>query len=350
MQLMKFPTLFTVSIFHEYYTSQECQDFSFVIPADSNQLLKNGKLIAKIYEGKLYVLFQQDETGQALVKLTGKTLRFGLKLLNPFFSNFTNFNLSCPLYRNVTAPDAIAAAQSVTFVGNLFSYELKKVPRPITVNLKDRNDQVLQTDIVTVENDRSTISYDFKLTNQAVGLYRIEESDAGNIETTDYYFDPELQSQNLFGVIEIAIADSFYPPPPPVIPPAVPPPEFKHPEFAIAFTAKQETLKYYVIGQNYTDADIAQLSVADAGASPISFTKFLPNVFTAKDIPPSLLGDRDANIVLFSSPIDAVKRQEKSRQKIELRKNGTTLISHLPQPRPDRPTANLIVQLSKPKS
>ena len=330
---MQFHSLFTVSISHTYY-SQGCKDFSFVIPADSTQLLKNGKLIAKIYEGKLYVLFQQDETGQALVRLTGKTLRFGLKLLNPFFSNFTNFNLSDPIYRNATTPNALDAAQAVTFVGNLFSYELKKTPRPITVNLKDRNGEILQTDIVTVENDRSTVSYDFKRTNQAVGLYRIEESDASNTKMSDYYFDPELQQKDIFGVIEIAIADSFYTAPP---------------EFAIAFTAKQETLKYYVIGQNYTDADIAQLSIVDAGESLISFTKALSNAFTANDIPSSLLGDSDAKIVLFSSPIDAVKRQEKARQKIELRKNGTTLISHLPQPRPDRPTANLIVQVSKPK-
>ena len=333
---MQFHTLFTVSIVHEYYTGQVCKDFSFVIPADSNQLLKNGKLIAKIYEGKLYVLFQQDE-GQAVVSLAGRTLRFGLKLLNPFFSNFTdlsNFKLPHSLYRNTAKPDALDAAQAIAFVGNLFGYELKKTPRPITVNLKDRNGQIRQTDIVTVENDRSTVSYDFKRTNQAVGFYRIEESGTGNTQTSDYYFDPELQQQNLFGVIEIAIADSFYTTPP---------------EFAIAFTAKQETLKYYVIGQNYSDVDITQLSVVDAGASLISFTKFPPNAFTANDIPSSLLGDSDAKIVLFSSPIDAVKRQEKSRQKIELRKNGTTLISHLPQPSPDRATANLIVQVSKPK-
>jgi hypothetical protein len=285
----------------------------------------------------LYVLFQQDETGQAVVSLAGKTLRFGLKLLNPFFSNFTdlsNFKLPHALYKNIANPDALDAAQAITFVGNLFSYELKQDTRPVTVTLKDRNGQVLQTDTITVDNDRKTVSYDFKRTNQAVGLYRIEESSSGNVETTDCYFDPELQQQNLFGVIEIAIANSFYTTPP---------------EFAIAFTAKQETLKYYVIGQNYSDADIAQLAIVDAGASLISFTKFLPNAFTANEIPSSQLGDSDAKIALFSSPIGAVKRQEKARQKIELRKNGTTLISHLPQPRPDRPTANLIVQLSKPK-
>ena len=348
---MQFHTLFTVSIVHTYY-SQGCKDFSFVIPTDSTQLLKNGKLIAKIYEGKLYVLFQQDETGQALVSLTGKMLRFGLKLLNPFFSNFTDFNLSYSLYRNFTTPDAIDSAQSINFVGNLFSYELKKTPRPIAVNLKDHNDQILQANIVTVENDRSTISYDFQRTNQAIGLYFIEESDASNIKTTNYYFDPELQQQDLFGVLEIAITDSFYATPP---------------EFVIAFTSKQETLQYYVIAQNYSDAEFNQLAVTDAGEAgrlSINFTKFLPNDTYTKwldnanppnenaaknNISPILLGNDSKKIALFSSPVAAVTRQEKARQKIQLRKNGDVLISHLPQPRSDHPTANLIVQLSKPK-
>jgi hypothetical protein len=324
-----------------------CKDFSFVIPFDSAKLIKSGKLIAKIYEDKLYVLFQQDETGQALVPLTGKTLRFGLKLLNPFFSYFTNFNLSNPLYRNDTKSDVLDAGLATTFAGNLFSYEPKIKTRPVIVSLKDRNNQILLTD--TVENKGSTFFYDFERKNQAFGFYRIEESSAGNTEKSDFYFDPELQQQNLFGVIEILIADSFYTTPP---------------EFAIAFTAKQETLQYYVIAQNYSDDDLKQLLVTDVGESPISFTKFLPDVTSTKwlenanalnentsenNISPSLLGNGSAKIALFSSPVAAVTRQEKARQKIQLQRNGDVLISHLPQPRPDRPTANLIVQVSKPK-
>ena len=337
---MQFRLLFTVSISHNYY-SQGCKDFSFIIPADCTQLLKNGKLIAKIHEGKLHVLFAADETGQPLVLLTGKMLRIGLKLLNPFFSNFTDlgfdFNLSRPLYRNSTTPDALDAAKAITFVGNLFSYALKQTTRPITVNLKDRNGQVLQTDMI--ENDRSTVSYDFQRTNRSVGLYLIEESGSGNIET-NYYFDPELQQQDIFGAIEITIADIFYSTPP---------------EFAIVFAAKQETLKYYIIAQRYTDPDVTQLSVLDAGfagdgRSQINFTKILPNAFTKDDIFPSLLGNGDTKIALFKSQT-AVTRQEKARKNIQLQKqkNGGVeeLIKHLPQPGADKANADLIVQLVK---
>lgn len=336
---MKFRTLLTVNISHAYY-SQGCQDFSFILPADSLQLLKNGKLIAKIREGKLYVLFAADETGQALVSLAGKTLRIGLKLLNPFFSNFTDldfdFNSSRPLYKNSTNPDALDAAKAVTLVGQVFSHSLKLKTPPVTVTLKALNSQVLETNTITTANDRSTVSYD--LTGEATGVYSVEESNSGNTEIIDYYSDPELRQQGIFGVIEIAITSSFYTTPP---------------EFVIPFSPKQETLKYYVLAKNYSDQEFNQLSVSDGGeegrSQIINFTKVLPADFTADDISPLLLGNSDAKIALFKSAPAAVTRQEKARQKIQLQKNGEVLIPHLPQPGSDKANADLIVQLSKPK-
>lgn len=335
---MEFRRLFTVSISHTYYR-QGCQDFSFIIPADRAQLLKNGKLIAKVVDGKLYVLFAADETGKPLVQLAGKTLRIGLKLLNPFFSNFTdldfNFNSSRPLYRNSTNPPVLEAAKTIALTGKVFSHALKIKARPVTLLLKDTNGQVLQTDTITTENDRQTISYDLK--QQAAGLYSVEESNAGNTEIANYYFDLEFQQPGIFGVIEIAIDSDFYNTPP---------------EFAIAFAAKQETLKYYIVAKNYSEQDLNQLTVLDAGESGrseiINFTKVLPAAFTSDDIPPTLLGNGEAKIALFKSPEKAVARQEKARQKIQLHKNGKVLISHLPQPSADKSNADSIVQLVKP--
>jgi hypothetical protein len=337
---MQFRILFTVIISHTYYR-QGCKDFSFIIPADSAQLLKNGKLITKNRDGELHILWDTDEISKP--QLIGKTLRIGLKLLNPFFSNFTdldfNFNSSFPIYRNSTHSDALDTALAVTLVGKVFSHELKIKARPLTVILKNTIGQVLQTDTIT-ENDRSTISYDLK--NQTAGLYTVEESNSGNKETTNYYFDLELQRQGVFGVIEIAIADHLYTIKPPHTPP---------PQFAIAFTAKQETLKYYVVAKNY---DLSQLSIADAGftdegRSPINFTKVLSTAFTEQDISPTLLGNGEAQIALFKSQT-AVTRQEQARQKIQLQKNGEVLIRHLPQPSAEKSNSDLIVQLAKPKS
>jgi len=340
---MQIRLLFTVSISHNYY-SQGCKDFSFIIPADINQLLKNGKLIAKIADGKLLVLFAADETKNPLVFLSGKTLRIGLKLLNPLFSNFTDldfdFNLTRPLYRNSINSDALDAAKAITLVGQVFSHSLSNSARPVTVILKNSDGQVLQTDTIAATNDRLTVSYD--LTGQVAGAYSVEESYLESTKTVRYYSDFEFQKEGVFGIIEIALANSFYTQPP---------------EFALSFAAKQETLKYYVVAQNYNDLDVTQLSVLDAGfaaegRSQINFTKILPNAFTKDDISPSLLGNGDARIALFKSQT-AVTRQEKARKNIQLQKqkNGGVeeLIKHLPQPSADKANADLILQLAKPQ-
>ncbi|HBB33582.1 MAG TPA: hypothetical protein DDZ80_10205 [Cyanobacteria bacterium UBA8803] len=329
---MRFHILFTVSISHAYY-NEVCKDFSFIIPADTAQLLRNGKLIVQRQDGKLYVLFEGDET----VSLAEKTLRIGLKLLNPFFSNFTdfNFNSSTPIYRNATNPKALAAVESMTLVGQIFSHRLTKTVRPVTAILKDVRGQVLQTDTITTTNNRSTVSYD--ITGQAAGIYSVEESYPGNTETVNYYSDTELQRQGIFSVIEIEIDSNFYD---------------TAPEFAIAFAAKEEILKYYVVANKYTDPELQQLAVLDTGftedqRTQVNFTKVNATAFTTEDIPPALLGNSNAKVVLFKSAA-LVQRQQKARQKIQLLKNGDVLIPHLPQPSPDRANSDLIIQLSKP--
>jgi hypothetical protein len=332
---MRFRILFIVSISHAYY-SEGCKDFNFIIPADSAQLLKNGKLIAKMRDGKLYVLFEADETDNPLITIAGKTLRFGLKLLNPFFSNFTdfNFNSSTPIYKNSTNPDALDAVEESELVGQVFSHSLTDAVRPVTVTLKDDKGQVLRTDTITATNNRSTVSYD--LTGQASGTYSVEESYSGNTQTVAYYSDPELQWQGIFGVVEIKVDSSFY---------------NTAPEFAIAFAAKEEILKYYVVANKYTDAEFNQLFVSDTGftednRTQVNFTKLGSTAFSDEEISPALLGDSDAKVVLFKS--QKVARQQKARKKIQLLKNGDVLIPHLPQPGADKANSDLIIQLSKP--
>ncbi|MGK7927968.1 MAG: hypothetical protein AB4290_22470, partial [Spirulina sp.] len=232
---MWFRILFTVTISHTYY-SQDCQDFSFIIPRETVKQLKDGKLIAKVREGKLYVLFAADETNAARVSMPRKTLRFGLKLLNPFFSNFTdlNFNASTPIYRNANESDRLDPAEPIALVGQRFSHSLLETTRPAIAILKNDRGQILQQDELALANNRATVSYD--LAGLAEGVYRVEESYPGNTETTAYYADAELQQQGIFGVIEIKVDSSFY---------------TEFPEFEISFSAKQETLKYYVVANQY---------------------------------------------------------------------------------------------------
>lgn len=337
---MRFRILFIVSISHAYY-SEGCKDFNFIIPADSAQLLRNGKLIAKMRDGKLYVLFEADETNNPLVPLVGKTLRFGLKLLNPFFSNFTDFNFgsSTPIYRNSTNSNALDAVEESELVGQVFSHSLTNTVRPVMVTLKDDKGQVLRTDTITTTNNCSTISYD--LTGQSVGVYHLEEVYPGNTKTATYYSDAELQRQDTFGVIEIKVNSSFY---------------TKASEFEIAFDAKEETLRYYVVVNEYSDDQfnqiVNQLKIEDIGfeedkRSKINFDPpaVVSTICSNAEIPPS---NSSAKVVLFKSQT-AVTRQEKARKKIQLKKINEVLIPHLPQPGANKVNADLIIQLSKPK-
>lgn len=337
--ITKFLTLFMVNISHAYYLS-ECKDFDFIFPSDTAQLLRNGKLIAKVLDGKLYVLFETDEAGTALVSIAGKRLRIGLKLLNPFFCNFTELpfksNASTPVYRNTPNPAALNAPEETIMVGQVFSKSLTTTERPVKVTLKNTNEQILQTDIITAANNRITVSYE--LTGQIAGAYTVEEANSGEPKRTTYYCDAELRQHGVFGVIEIEINSSFY---------------TTSPAFVIAFHAREEILKYYIVARNYSDTEFNQLSVqdngfAEEGRPQVNFTKVLSTSFTNDDISPALLGGSDTKVVLFKTQA-AIKRREKARKKIQLNKNGDVVITHLPQPGVDKANGDLIINISKQK-
>jgi hypothetical protein len=333
--------LFVISVAHDYYAAN-CEDIGFDTPTSTAALLQNGKLLAREVDGKLHVLFETDDTGKALMPMPGRKLRFGLRLKNLFFRNFTkldqNPTTSSLIYRNAAASTALDQPLTARLIGRTFSHSLVRNARPLTVNLKNSAGAARQTDVIVAAANRATVSYD--LTTQGPGLYSIEETDAAGATTTAYYFDVELLAAGIFGVIEVKIDNGFYT--------AAAPPDFE-----IGFEARKETLKYYVVGRNYADADINQLTVVDAGfgedkRAEIKFATVLSNVFTGAEISPVvLLSGAEGKVVLFKSQAD-VARAEKARKKIQLQKNGEILIEHLPQPSPEKATSDLIIPVSKP--
>jgi hypothetical protein len=326
--------LFSIEILHNYY-QQSCPDFRFIIPADSAETLKNSKMLTRVSPGRLDVLRtslpEQDSFG-----LAGKTLRFGLMLLNPFFNNFTNtefdLNLYRPLYRNEINSE-ILTLQPVTLVGKIFNHAYTKVSRPMTVVLQDPLGRTISNDTITAIQQQSYITYD--LSGTISGKYVIKESNSSSTKKKDYYCDHELQTQGVFGFVEIKMTDDF---------------KLTPPKFTISFAAKQEIIKYYVIANNYTDSEFKTLSIADGGEESRGAISFLPAALTPEDLSPSILiGDKNARVALFKSQ-STVAWQEKARQKIQLKKNGDVLIANLPQPRIDRANTDVIVQISKPKT
>jgi hypothetical protein len=266
--VIEFAPLFTLEVTHEYYGGRS-PDFEFTTPSGTERLLAGGHLLAKTRESRLNVLYEKNT-----IQIEGKTLQFGLRLVNPSFSNFSVLPFlpgeGLALYRNAGADPTVLDA-------------------PVALLLNAADPQ-----------------------------------------------DAELLAAGLFGVVEIEVGAGFY---------------AAAPEFGIAFEARAETLKYYVVARNYPSAEFDGLGVSDAGfttdARPqIKFDRVAASAFGADDLPATLLGGADARVALFRSQAP-VARRAKARRRIQLARDTEVIVSQLPQPGTAAPTADLVIHLSK---
>ena len=338
---IRYKNLFSVTIEHDFYDAH-CQDFDFLVPAYTQTLLRNGKLLCRVRNGILYCLYEASNAGNALHDLSGQSLIFGLKLKNPYFKNFTRFSLEgTALYRNHASAMALDAALPVSLTGTILLHEISDTERPVTLKLLDANDNELHSVTIPATHDQDNISFD--LTNipdtgsLPSGLYRVSETYSGSNAQQSYYYQAELNRQGVFGLLDITVDSSFYATPA---------------DLSIQFVSRQDTLKYYVIAKNYSDAEFTLLTVNDAGFSEesrpqINFSRVASGAFGADEIPRELLGDVNDKIALFKSSA-TVNRQQKARKKIQLSRNGDVLISDLPSPGSDRARADLFIHVVKP--
>jgi hypothetical protein len=266
--VIEFAPLFTLEVTHAYYGGRS-PDFEFTTPSGTARLLAGGRLLAKTRDSRLTVLYEKN-----IIQIEGRTLQFGLRLLNPAFSNFTVLPFlpgeGLTLYRNSGADPAL-------------------LEPPVAL-----------------------------LLNPALPE------------------DAELLHEGLFGLAEIEIDAAFYDTPP---------------AFQIAFEAREETLKYYVVARNYAVAEFNELDVSDAGfaadaRAQIAFDRVAASAFGADDLSAALLGDPGARVTLFRSQAP-VARRARARRRIQLARNTEVIISQLPQPGAAASTADLVIHLSK---
>lgn len=327
--MIRFEPLLTLRVTHGYYGGL-CGDLGFVLPRDTAALMRGSRLIAKSADGVLSILFAADGDGAPLVPPAGKTLRIGLQPLGSGFANYTELDFApfreAALYRNGTVPGQLEEPEHAALVGRLFSHELAAAERPVTVTLKDGTGAALRSE--TVEDGRATVSFD--LAGVPPGALVLEE----NGTLSSLYLDPELVQAGVLCVVEIRIDGSF---------PSAPP------VFEIAFAARREVLKYYLIARS---EELGKLSVTDAGFADegrpeVEFVRVDAGELAEDDLPRSLLERDGAGVVLFKSQ-GPVARQARGRRKIQLSRNGDVVIGHLPQPGAGKADANLIVHVSKP--
>jgi len=320
---------------HEYYDGV-CQDFEYISPAPTRGLLSNGKLLGKARNGVFHCLYEADDGGAALKPLNGARLIFGLRLTNPHFNNFTIVDSAnrALLYRNLSLATTLDAALAVNLTASRLQHRLTMSSGPIDVNLIDRDAQTLQSHAL---DSSVTDEFNFDLAGLPGGYYRVEEDDGASPQSFDYYLEPELHRRGVFGIAEIAIDAAFYTTPP---------------AFEIAFSARQEILKYYVVAKNYSAAEFARLSISDhgfgeEGRPEIVFDRVASASFSSAEIDPGLLASGDDRVDVFKSQ-SVLGRQHLARRHLQLKLNGDVLIAHLPAPGVDKARSELIIHVAKP--
>jgi hypothetical protein len=331
-----FRSLFTLGLSHEFYGGP-CPDFRYLVPAATEARLRAGRMLARERDGALLVLYETDDAGQPRVRLDGETLRFGLRLALPFFANYTTLAEGFPAHRlrftNAAAAGTLAAEPSVTLVGDLLAYTLTRNGRPATVTLRDASNVLLATQ--KVADARTTLAFDLRAVPPGALSLRAAYSNAS--DTLPVYHDPELLQAGASAIVEVTVDPGFYAAPA---------------SLAVAFTTRQDVLRYYVVARNYSDTEFTQLQVKDLGfgddgRGEIVFTRVASTAFTAAELPPELLVGAGERVTLFRSQA-ALPRQARPRRRLQLGRQNEVLIANLPHAGADRASADLIVHVSKP--
>ncbi len=328
--------LFSLRVSHAYYAGR-CDDFAFVLPAETTRLMSGGRLRSRVLDGTLQVFFEADGAGALARPLPAGALRIGLKLTNPNLYNFTApESLPQPgavaCYGNRTSRRALDAPESRKLVGSTFTHALSVVERPATATLRDASGAPLRTVVV---HDATQGEVSFGALGAALGGVTLEESTPGAPTlATRYEVHPELLAEGVFSVVTLAHDADF----------AASPPDFE-----VALAARREALRYYVVARRFREDEVNQLSVVDGGAAAdgrdaVTFTRVRPDAFSGDDLPASLLAQDEAQLVLFRSNV--VARCAAARRRISLRRNSTDLVASLPQPAADRPHAHMIIHVS----
>lgn len=327
--------LLTVAVTHEFHEGP-CSDLVFVFPAATSRLIKGARLVAKIKAGTLFVLATTDDAGAPIVSVAGRKLRFGLRPEEPQFANFTRGldpSAGVLIYRNAAAPGVLDAAKSMPLVGRSLRHAPSLPDRPVTITASPAGGPPIDPETITAEHDRPDVAFDLSLSEP--GEVRVDETYPLNVKkTAQGYMDPELASEPVLGVVEIAVSQTFYSAPP---------------TFTIPFQARLDTLKYYVV-TNYPNADVTALHIVDQGftqqgRTEVKFTR-APSLGAA-DIPASLLGDATRKVILFTANAPTPRRRM-GRRGIKLMRGAEVLIENLPQPGAGKVAADVIIHLSKP--
>lgn len=336
---IRFDKLFTVAVDHAFHPGVH-GDLQLLLPADTRRALARGKLLVREKDGVLHVLVETDEAGDPLVRLDATTLRFGIRLHNPYFTNFTALPADFPArklyFHNHVDPTQLVADDPFVLLPSLFSHVPSAAARPVTVSLRNTEGVVVASDTLAAADARTSIPFDLRRLQP--GPLELREEFPASTNMVLCYLDPEYGPLDLAGIIEVDVAQSFYDVPA---------------DLFITFGTLEQTLRYYVVARNYTQTHFNQLDVRDNGFNEddrdeVEFQRVAASSFTAAELPAALLAPLpDQRVALFRSTIP-VPRTGRARRKIQLVRQNEVLIENLPQPSASMAGAELVIHVSKP--
>lgn len=328
--------LLAIELSHNYYADGKSDDFEFVFTEATRKLFSKGKLLPK-YKNKRFSIYAETRSGVLSTDLSGKRLDIGMVLKNPNFYNFTNSPGTPGVQIIGNNGVNLLSAKAGRVVGQRFAHRISKEKRPVTLGLVIEGDTVEQHEIVA---DQKLDEFNFLLKTLSDGEFKLVETYADETLEHHYFRADELLGSSLDTLLSIELDNAFLANPP---------------SFSLPFTARQETLSYYVVARNY-NSEFNQLNVTGSDkldiAAPvaINFNKVVASNFNNSHLSKDVLGiDADSKVVLFQST-SKISRREQPKMDIQLSLNNETLIPMLPLTGPERLTADFIVHLSKPKT
>ncbi len=334
-----FRQLFSIRVDHAFHAGAP-DDVAFAISSETQRALARARLRPRHQAGVLEIWYECTETDIPVVRLDSVTLRFGLRVRSPHFSNYTVLPAEFPdrrlYFHNHTASTALAADQPVRLLPALFSHAPSLATRPVTVSLRDAEGVIIASDTLSASDTRSVVPFDLRAVR--AGALELTEQYPATTRTEVCYFEREYGARDVAGIVEVVVAETFYDAPP---------------AFVVPFSTRSETLQYYVVARNYTQQHFNQLNVRDEGFAEenrpqVQFQRINSSSFTANELPLEVLASSpEQRVALFRSTAP-VPRTERARRRIQLLRQNEVLIENLPQPSASTAQAELVIHLSRP--
>ena len=336
MARIAFRPLWTVTVQHGFFGGS-CDALIFTVPPATERALAGAHALLRVLDGALHVLVEVDGGNAPLSNLSGLRLLIALKprevsfdlITTPLFGDSGLPRGDAAVWDNRANANALGSPRAVRISGEQLRIEPRANERPLTLRLFDAaNTQQAQT-VLNIGDEAWTLPGLY-----THGEWRVEEQGAGPAASWALWVAPELV--NAWGVLALSFDAGHLP---------------AGQAFSLNFTARSDTLRYYVVARRFGMAEFNSLNVQDTGFAAetrpaIVFNRLAPANFNASHLAPALLDPGgSARIALFEAQ-STVARRARGPVGLELHRNGDVLIGNLPQPGAERHDAQFVVHLS----